>query len=160
MATGVPRAEPDGDGFPESGRRRAEPSGPRLWVLLAVIAAGGATGALARYAITLALPAGDGFPWATLMVNAAGSALIGVVMVLVGEGRGRWGHPLARPFAGVGVLGGFTTFSAYALDFRELLARGEQWLAPAYAGGTVLACFTAVWAGAALTRSFVRRSAQ
>ncbi|MQS38466.1 CrcB family protein [Streptomyces katsurahamanus] len=129
----------------------AEPSGARLWPVLAAVSAGGAAGALARDAISRAWPA-DPFPWAVLGINASGSALIGVLMVLVSEGDRR-AHPLVRPFLGVGVLGGFTTFSAYALDFRELLTRGESWLAPAYAGGTVCACLAAVWAAASLTRA-------
>ncbi|WP_261988702.1 fluoride efflux transporter FluC, partial [Streptomyces sp. wa22] len=53
------------------------------------------------------------FPWAVFAVNVTGCALIGVLMVLLAE-RGTVTHPLVRPFLGVGVLGGFTTFSTYA----------------------------------------------
>ncbi|MFG2876339.1 CrcB family protein [Streptomyces sp. NPDC048337] len=129
----------------------AEPQGR----VLAAVAAGGAVGASARYGISLLWPAGPGaFPWATFWINVAGCALIGVLMVLIGEG-GRSAHPLVRPFAGTGVLGGFTTFSAYAVDFSRLLDEGEAPVALAYAGLTVVAALGAVWAAASVTRLVV-----
>ncbi|MEU5975525.1 CrcB family protein [Streptomyces sp. NPDC047315] len=137
--------------------QRAETAGVHLLLVLAAVSAGGAAGAVARYAVGRAWPvdyAADGaaaFPWGTFGINVVGSALIGVLMVLVSEG-GRTAHPLVRPFFGVGVLGGFTTFSAYALDFRELLVHGNSGAAYAYAGGTVVGCLGAVWLAAALTR--------
>ncbi|MFD3696587.1 CrcB family protein [Streptomyces sp. NPDC058646] len=131
---------------------RAEPQGR----VLAAVAAGGAVGASARYGISLLWPAGPGaFPWATFWINVAGSALIGVLMVLIGEG-GRSAHPLVRPFAGVGVLGGFTTFSTYALDVSRLLDEGRAGAAAACAGLTAAAALGAVWAAASLTRRAVR----
>ncbi|MER5870002.1 CrcB family protein [Streptomyces sp. NPDC002044] len=152
------RPVPGGDGGPVDPdvdlrvpAQRAEPQGR----VLAAVAAGGAAGASARYGIGLLWPAAPGaFPWATFWVNAAGCALIGVLMVLIGEG-GRPGRPLVRAFAGVGVLGGFTTFSAYALDFSRLLDEGEAGTALAYAGLTVVAALGAVWGAAALTRRAV-----
>ncbi|MFI5984270.1 CrcB family protein [Streptomyces sp. NPDC051555] len=120
--------------------------------VLAVVAAGGAAGASARYAVGLLWPAAPGaFPWGTLWINAVGCALIGVLMVLISEG-GRSAHPLVRPFLGVGVLGGFTTFSTYAVDFERLLDAGEAGTALAYAGLTVVAALGAVLAAARLTR--------
>ncbi|MGV9313988.1 fluoride efflux transporter FluC [Streptomyces sp. NPDC003691] len=132
--------------------QRAETAGAHLLLVLAAVAAGGVVGALARYAAVRAWP-GDpaSAPLVTLGVNVLGSFLIGVLMVLVAEG-GRTPHPLLRPFAGTGVLGGFTTFSAYALDTRELLVRGEAAAAFGYAAGTLLSCLGAVWAAVALTR--------
>ncbi|WP_328299595.1 CrcB family protein [Streptomyces sp. NBC_00435] len=131
--------------------QRAEPRPP----VLAAVAAGGAAGAAARYGVALLWPAAPGsFPWGTFWVNVAGCALIGVLMVLVGEG-GRSAHPLVRPFLGVGVLGGFTTFSTYAVDFARLLDAGEAGTALAYAGLTVAAALGAVWAAARLTRRAV-----
>ncbi|WP_411103766.1 FluC/FEX family fluoride channel [Streptomyces sp. cmx-4-9] len=131
---------------------RAEPQGR----VLAAVAAGGAVGASARYAVSLLWPAGPGgFPWATFGINVAGCALIGVLMVLVGEG-GRTAHPLVRPFAGTGVLGGFTTFSTYALDFSRLLEEGRAAWAAAYAVLTVAAALGAVGAAASATRRAVR----
>ncbi|WP_158840624.1 fluoride efflux transporter FluC [Saccharothrix deserti] len=87
--------------------RRREP-GPAV---LGAIALGGGLGGLARYGVS-SVVAG---PWGLLLINVLGCALIGVLMVLVPRL-----HPLARPFFGVGVLGGFTTFSAYALDIVHL----------------------------------------
>ncbi|MFD3805292.1 fluoride efflux transporter FluC [Streptomyces sp. NPDC058611] len=152
------RSAPGGDGGPAGSGvdphvpcRRTEPQGR----VLAAVAAGGAVGASARYGVALLWPGGPGaFPWATFWINAAGCALIGVLMVLTGEG-GRTAHPLVRPFAGVGVLGGFTTFSAYALDFSRLLDEGEAGTALAYAGLTVVAALGAVWGAASLTRRAV-----
>ncbi|MEU8841257.1 CrcB family protein [Streptomyces roseus] len=130
--------------------QRAERPGP----VLAAIAAGGALGASARYGASLLWPgAGPGaFPWATFWTNVAGCALIGVLMVLISEGGRTAPHPLVRPFAGVGVLGGFTTFSTYAVDFSRLLDAGEAGRALAYAGLTLVAALGAVWAGAGFTR--------
>ncbi|MFI6289469.1 fluoride efflux transporter FluC [Streptomyces sp. NPDC051018] len=130
--------------------QRAETSGARRWGVLAVISVGGVIGALARYALMRAWPV-EGFPWVTLVINGSGSALLGVLMVLISEG-GRSAHPLVRPFAGVGVLGGFTTFSTYGLDFRVLLESGRSGAALGYAAGTVVCCVGAVWLATALTR--------
>ncbi|MFG2481775.1 CrcB family protein [Streptomyces virginiae] len=133
--------------------QRAEPQGR----VLAAVAAGGAAGGAARYGISLLWPAAPGaFPWATLWINASGSALIGVLMVLISEGGRTAPHPLLRPFVGVGVLGGFTTFSTYAVDFSRLLDEGETGTALAYGGLTVVAALGAVWAAASVTRLALR----
>ncbi|WSI35668.1 CrcB family protein [Streptomyces sp. NBC_01341] len=133
-------------------------SGAGRWRVLGVIAAGGAAGSAARYAVTLAVPAAEGgFPWAVLAVNVTGCALIGVLMVLTVE-RGRITHPLVRPFLGVGVLGGFTTFSTYAAGVSDLLARQEVATATAYAAVTAVAALAAVWGAAALTRALAGRT--
>ncbi|MFG2983017.1 CrcB family protein [Streptomyces sp. NPDC048258] len=126
--------------------------------VLAAVAAGGALGSSARYGISLLWPAGPAaFPWATLWINTVGCALIGVLMVLISEGGRAAPHPLVRPFAGVGILGGFTTFSTYAVDFSRLLGEGEAGTALAYAGLTVAAALGAVWAAASVTRGALRR---
>nr|WP_155073512.1 CrcB family protein [Streptomyces taklimakanensis] len=132
--------------------QRAETAGGRAPAVLAAVASGGALGASARHAVLLAWPAGPGgFPWAVLVVNAVGSALIGALMVLVSE-RGR-GHRLARPFLGTGVLGGFTTYSTYALDTVGMVERGQVATALAHLGGTFVAALGAVWAATAVTRA-------
>ncbi|MGW4895629.1 fluoride efflux transporter CrcB [Kitasatospora sp. NPDC004240] len=119
--------------------------------VVAVVAAGGAIGAVARYGAGLLRPEAPGaFPWTTFAVNAVGCALIGVLLVAVTEGRPA--HPLVRPFLGTGVLGGFTTFSTYAVDIRRLLVEGRPGPGLAYLGGTLLAAMFAVWAAAGLTR--------
>ncbi|MGK5632541.1 fluoride efflux transporter FluC, partial [Streptomyces sp. URMC 123] len=94
-------------------------------------------------------------PWSTFGVNLLGCALIGVLMVLVAEREGA--HPLLRPFLGTGVLGGFTTFSTYAVEVVELLEDGRTATAAGYALGTVLGALAAVTAGAVATRAAVRR---
>ncbi|MCX5196456.1 CrcB family protein [Streptomyces sp. NBC_00249] len=134
--------------------QRTEPQGR----VLAAVAAGAALGASARYGVGLLWPAGGpgAFPWATLWINVTGCALIGVLMVLIAEGGRSAPHPLLRPFAGVGVLGGFTTFSAYALDFSRLLDDGEAGRALAYAGLTAAGALGAVWGAASVTRLAVR----
>jgi CrcB protein len=141
--------------------QRAELAGPRrTGTVLGVIAAGGALGAVARYAVSLALPGGPrDFPWGTWAVNTLGCALIGVLMVLVSEGgRAARAHPLARPFLGVGVLGGFTTFSTYAVDVDRLFREGPSVFSVtvAYLIGTVLSALAAVYVGAGCTRWAVR----
>ncbi|GHF13101.1 putative fluoride ion transporter CrcB 1 [Amycolatopsis deserti] len=124
--------------------------------VIAAVAAGGGFGALARYELTAAWPAAPGhFPWATFVINVAGCFLIGVLMVLVTEVRVT--HRLVRPFLGVGVLGGFTTFSTYAVEVHGLLKPGSVGVAFAYLGGTLLAAMLAVVSGVALTRRLARR---
>lgn len=125
--------------------------------VLAAIAAGGAIGASARYLIGEAWPAPTGsLPWATVVINVTGCALIGVLMVLVSE---VWlTHRLIRPFVGTGVLGGFTTFSTYAVDLQHLMANGHPLTALSYLLITVIGALAAVLAGTHATRALVRKS--
>jgi fluoride exporter len=127
------------------------------WALLAVVSAGGIIGACARHALDLAWPhPPGGFPWATFVINVSGCLLIGVLMVLIIE---VWSaHRLLRPFLGVGVLGGYTTFSTYAVDVQRLLAAGAARTALLYLAGTVFAALAAVYAGVTLTRRVTRAS--
>jgi CrcB protein len=125
--------------------------------VIAAVAVGGALGACARYAAVLRWPAAaDAFPWAVLWVNVTGCAVIGVFTVLVTEGP-RTPHPLLRPFFGTGVLGGFTTFSSYALDVHRLHEAHEPLLALLYLAGTLVAALAAVLLGAAPVRAALRR---
>ncbi|GLY67212.1 fluoride efflux transporter FluC [Amycolatopsis taiwanensis] len=123
--------------------------------VLVAIAFGGGLGALARFGLTLLLPVLPGqFPWATFFANVLGCLLIGVLMVLITE---RWTvHRLVRPFLGVGVLGGFTTFSTYAVEIRGLLQPGTVGLAFAYLAGTFLCAMLAVITGVSVTRAALR----
>jgi CrcB protein len=95
-----------------------------------------------------------GFPWTTLWVNIAGCAVIGVFMVIITEVR--TAHPLVRPFFGTGVLGGFTTFSTYAVDIRRLLDAGQAGPGLAYLVATPLAALTAVWLAAGTARRVLK----
>ncbi|HEX6075396.1 MAG TPA: CrcB family protein [Micromonosporaceae bacterium] len=119
--------------------------------VLAVIAAGGGLGSAARYGTGVAWPATPaGFDWPTFMANGVGCALIGVLMVLVTEVRA--GHPLLRPFLGTGVLGGFTTFSTYAVGVATLLQAGRPVVAAGYLLGTAVSALAATWLGMTATR--------
>jgi CrcB protein len=116
------------------------------WDVLLVIAAGGVLGSSARYGAALVLPhAAAGVPWATLLVNVIGCLLIGVLMTLVLR---VWPPSrYVRPFLGTGVLGGFTTFSSYALDVHTLMVAGEPRSAFGYLFGSLFAGLVAVWLG-------------
>ncbi|RDG36246.1 fluoride efflux transporter CrcB [Streptomyces corynorhini] len=150
----MPRGRHLRPGFPRPGHPRRKPPRERVrdqWRPVAVVALGGAIGASARYAASLIWPTAPGaFPWTTLIVNAAGCAVIGVFMVVITE---LWrAHPLVRPFFGTGVLGGFTTFSTYAVDIQRLVADGRARTGLAYLGLTLIAAFCAVWGAVWLTR--------
>jgi CrcB protein len=124
--------------------------------IVAAVAAGGAIGASARYAVGLAWPTPAGtFPWATFAVNLVGCFLIGVLLVPITE---VWAaHPLLRPFAATGILGGFTTFSAYAVDIHGLFeSAGSAGIGLLYLLATPVGALAAVWAGVEATRLAVR----
>ncbi|MFB9905158.1 fluoride efflux transporter FluC [Allokutzneria oryzae] len=113
---------------------------------LLTVAAGGILGALARYGIAAAVPVqAAGFPWSTFGVNVIGCLLIGMLMSLPAKG-------LRRLFLGTGVLGGFTTFSGFAVETERLLAGGHLLLTGLYVVGTLLAALAAVAMGARLAR--------
>jgi CrcB protein len=126
------------------------------WAVLSVISLGGALGALARAGLGKAFPAGTGaFPWTTFAINVSGCLLIGVLMVLVAE---VWAsRRLVRPFLGVGVLGGYTTFSSYVVDIQRLVDAGAGGTALAYLASTVVAALAATYAGLVAARWAVRR---
>lgn len=120
--------------------------------VVAVVALGGGLGSVARYGLAQWWPTRAGtFPWATFAVNVFGCLLIGALMVLITE---VWSaHRLVRPFLGIGVLGGFTTFSTYTAETRGLLQPGTVGLAVGYLAGTMLAALLAVIVGVWLTRA-------
>lgn len=115
------------------------------------VALGGALGASGRYLTGVAAMRlmGPGFPWATLAVNVLGSLVMGVVVVTLG-------HLSANRFAPLlmtGVLGGFTTFSAFSLDTLTLWERGQQALAVTYVAASVTLSLVAIVAGLWIARS-------
>lgn len=118
------------------------------------VAAGGAIGAVARHGLWLVTTrvTGAAFPWGTLLVNVLGCAAIGAAFVLLDE---RPSSPTLRALLMTGVLGGFTTFSAFALDAHGLTEAGYPGRAVGYVAASVLVCLAACWLGAALTRRFV-----
>ncbi|MGC4846921.1 fluoride efflux transporter FluC [Micromonospora sp. DT15] len=148
-----PRTDPDVDLRVPADRRELT---ARPATILAAIAAGGALGALARAGLQHAVPhPPTGFPWATFTINTAGCLLIGVLMAVLGHLDG--GPPLARPFLGVGVLGGFTTFSTYAVDVQQAIVLGAPGTALTYLAATVLGALVAVALGDAVTAGLLRR---
>lgn len=117
-----------------------------------LVMAGGAIGAALRFQATqLAIRLGHaGYPVATLSVNVLGGLAMGVLAALVLKGHVT--EPL-RLLLGVGVLGGFTTFSAFSLELFQMLERGAAMTALGYALASVLLSLMAVAAGFAVTRS-------
>lgn len=117
--------------------------------LLGAVAAGGVLGSLARYAVGLALPHPSGaFAWSTFLVNVTGSCAMGVLVVWVLSLHSP--HPWLRPFLGVGVLGGWTTFSSYALDVHAMVQAGHDLVAAVYLLGSLVVGLVAVGIGVRL----------
>jgi CrcB protein len=117
------------------------------------VALGGAIGASARWLTTTAVMrwVGPGFPYGTMLVNVAGSFLMGVLIaVLAHKGGTRF-----APFLMTGLLGGFTTFSAFSLDVFTLWERGQAGLAGAYVLGSVLLSIAALGAGVLAMRGML-----
>lgn len=114
---------------------------------LAVVAAGGAVGSLARWALTEGLPGAV----ATLLANLTGCFLLGLLSGWVLVHRPMW-----RRFAGIGVLGGYTTFSTHLLDAHQLSTTGDA-VALAYVVGTLAACLSLAAAGLRLGHRMERR---
>ncbi|HEX6118488.1 MAG TPA: fluoride efflux transporter CrcB [Dongiaceae bacterium] len=124
-----------------------------MWVTL-----GSALGGVARYWCSglVARYIGETFPWGTLVVNIAGSFLIGLIATISGT-DGRFIIPAeARQFMMVGILGGFTTFSSFSLQTLTLARDGEWLLAGANIVGSVVLCLIAVWAGHMLAATINR----
>lgn len=121
-----------------------------LWALTVAVAVGGALGAVARYGLDLAWPpSAAGMSWAVLAINVTGSLFIGVLVEVVAHRTPR--SPWVRPFLGAGFLGGYTTFSAYAMDVVTALERGAPEAALAYLSLTLAGSLVAAWASSALT---------
>lgn len=124
--------------------------------IISMIALGGALGAAARYLVGQQWPTTPGtFPTSTFAINVIGCALIGILMVLVTDVWTR--SRLLRPLLGTGLLGGFTTFSTYAVEIQLLTGNGHATTALAYLATTLVAALAAVWTTAALTRRVVNR---
>jgi fluoride exporter len=118
-------------------------------------AVGGALGALARWGVASALPSSPGgWPEATLLVNLTGCLLLGV---LVGAVSARFpGQAWPRPLLGTGVLGGYTTYSTFAVDVVRLVDDGAAAVAAGYVVASVVGGVLAAAAGMALGRRPVR----
>jgi CrcB protein len=110
-----------------------------------LVAAGGAAGATLRWCVGLVVP----FPFGTLAVNIVGSLAIGILWVVVSAR----GPGMLQPLLITGLLGGFTTFSAFSLDTMRLLENGETGAALLYAAASVGLSVLACWAGLLLARA-------
>ncbi|MFC3711996.1 CrcB family protein [Sphingoaurantiacus capsulatus] len=114
---------------------------------LLLVMAGGAVGAGARFlfGIAAADAMGAAFPWGTWGVNIVGGFLMGLLFAFVPDSSSTW-----RLFIGVGILGGFTTFSAFSLELFDMVARGEAVLGAAYAVSSVAGSVIALLVGVSL----------
>ena len=111
---------------------------------------------MARYGLDTAWPpSAAGVSWTILAINITGSLLIGVLMEVVAHRMPQ--NPWVRPFLGAGVLGGYTTFSAYAMDVVTALERGAPEVALAYLSLTLAGAIAAAWAASALAQRILRR---
>jgi len=119
-------------------------------------AAGGALGAGARFLVNVVFAhlLGPHFPWATITVNVVGSFLMGLLVGFSVDLFG--GSTLVRTFLGTGILGGFTTFSAFSLDAVEIFERQQPSLAIVYVVASVGLSIAALAAGLALARMSLR----
>ncbi|MHA6326160.1 fluoride efflux transporter CrcB [Roseivivax sp. CAU 1753] len=118
------------------------------------VALGGALGAMARYLAGIAAvrALGHGFPWGTLSVNVLGSFAMGIIVV----GLAHLGGNRLSPFLMTGLLGGFTTFSAFSLDAVSLYERGAPAQAAAYVAASVILSLSALVLGLILARSLTQ----
>ena len=119
-----------------------------MWVAL-----GGAVGSAARYGVNVwsGRVLGAEFPWHTFIVNVAGCFIMGVLVELMALKLNVGGD--TRAFLTTGILGGFTTFSAFSLDFALLVERKTYGAALAYGAGSVALSLIAVFAGLSLVRT-------
>jgi CrcB protein len=116
-----------------------------------IVAAGGALGAMARYGLGRLLPVTGGWPWPTLSANILGGLLMGVLTGWLAFRGGAHGESL-RLFAAVGVLGGFTTFSAFSLETVLMIERRQFAMAGGYVAISVAASVIALFIGLILAR--------
>ena len=117
---------------------------------LLLVAAGGALGAVARYGVGRLLPA-TGWPWPTLSVNVAGGLLMGLLAGWLAFRGGAQGETI-RLFAAVGLLGGFTTFSAFSLETALMLEKRQFALASGYVAASVVLSVAALFLGLIVAR--------
>lgn len=120
---------------------------------LLIVGLGGALGSMARYGVGLVavrLTPGTTWPWATLSVNVVGGLLMGLLVGWLAQ-RGQGGEGL-RLFAAVGVLGGFTTFSAFSLETALMIERRQFGMAATYVGLSVALAVGALIVGLMIAR--------
>lgn len=117
-----------------------------------LVMTGGALGAVMRFGVARALPvSAGGWPWPTFAANVTGGLAMGVLAAWLLRGDNA-AEPL-RLFLGVGVLGGFTTFSAFSLEMAQMVQRGQGMMAGGYALVSVFLALGAVFAGMVLAKA-------
>lgn len=118
-----------------------------------LVAAGGAIGAVARYGASVLVGRlwSGGFPLATLLINIVGSVLMGVLIGTLARSLPQMADEI-RLFVGVGILGGFTTFSSFSLDAIVLIERGEWAQAALYVVLSVVVCLAGLYLGLLISR--------
>ena len=124
-------------------------SSPSPLIATTLVALGGGTGAAGRYWLGRAIGVGHGIAWGTFAANVIGSMAIGLLagwLARSGTSEG-FGSEHWRLLLGVGLLGGFTTFSAFSLESVLMIERGQSALAALYIGGSVLAGLAALFFG-------------
>ncbi|MGI9385794.1 MAG: fluoride efflux transporter CrcB [Methyloligellaceae bacterium] len=121
--------------------------------MVMVVALGGAIGAVGRYLVGVGATRliGSGFPWGTLIVNVVGSFIMGALIAALAL-RYSVSNEM-RAFLTVGILGGFTTFSAFSLDFAVLMERKDFGLAVLYLGSSVGMSILALFVGLSVARA-------
>jgi fluoride exporter len=117
-------------------------------------AVGGALGALARWGLSEVVPSPGGWPWATLLVNLSGCFLLGALLAIVG--RSSREPAWVKPFLGVGVLGGYTTYSTFAVEVVRQAEAGAVLLAAGYVLVSVVGGVSALAAGAVTGKRLAR----
>lgn len=123
---------------------------------VAAVTLGGCIGGPLRYLAGEVFPVRSGqIPWTILVVNVLGAALLAVLLAFVLEGVAT--RPYVREFAGIGILGSFTTFSTWMVQSQTLIDDGRPELAIGYLGASLLLGLLAAVAGLALGRSVIAR---
>jgi CrcB protein len=119
-----------------------------------IVFAGGGLGAVARHLINLSVSRviGSDFPWGVMLINISGSVIMGMAAAYFAfKADATWSQPL-RLFMTTGILGGYTTFSAFSLDVALLWERGEPLHALVYVLGSVILSVLGLFAGLAVIR--------
>jgi fluoride exporter len=147
---------PDDTPVRHAGRGPVRPGGHDRPVVYVLAAVGGALGALARAGVAEGVPRAPGdWPWGTLVVNLVGCLLLGALLAALAVRRPD--AERTQVFLGTGVLGGFTTYSAFALEVTELISSGRPLAAVAYVAVSVVGGVLAVALGVRVCGALVRQ---
>ncbi|MFG1374804.1 fluoride efflux transporter CrcB [Xanthobacter oligotrophicus] len=120
-----------------------------------VVFLGAGLGGVVRHVVNMTVPKllGTSFPFATFLINVSGSFIMGLIVGYLAFKDGEFWNQTMRLFLTTGILGGYTTFSTFSLDFFLLMERGAYGSALAYVVGSVALAFIAVFVGIAVMRA-------